>query len=479
MDFSADHSIASQLATFSPHAAALPEDVLQRIFSLRIQGPLIFPPPRGEQRLVLSQVCDQWRRILVSTTTFWTAFDFIQCEIQHPINLIQLAELFFCRSGETISLSISFRSFQSNLCRYIFDLVVRPRAHRIWFLSCCATKTELAIFSHIHFPFLRAIDIAVTWNPAESTSSRMSPINLGVFQRTPVLRQASLRILDGVRPNDLCLPWGRLTRVDLGKTAIQVHTFMDIMEQSLRLEDGNFCVDFSRPHSGQPTTLRKISVPSLRELRVCLVEPSRVGDMRMFRDLEMPGLKALWVEREELEHATTAWNMTIYEPLLANLRATLNHLTIAEYSILPSDWYIPRLNRIPQLRYQDIDGALRTSQSLTSLFLLPGVFVTPLVLEGLASGELLPFLEKLGVSSVRGWDIVNMVLRKNLASTLPHSGPLFSSAVTRPVALNYLHLFVIGYAGSDISELDDAARALHLVCGYVIRHAHGIGIVPR
>jgi hypothetical protein len=190
----------------------------------------------------------------------------------------------------------------------------------------------------------------------------------------------------------------------------------------------------------------------------------------MFRKLEMPGLEGLWVEREELEH-TTIQDTTIYEPLLANLRATLNYLAIAEYSILPSARYIPRLNRSLRIMYQDMDGALRTSHYLTSLFLCLGVLVTPLVLDRIASGELLPFLEKLGVSSIRGWDIIRMVSRKNFASTLPEWEPSSGSAVTRPMALKYLHLFVIPGYGLDKAQLDDAARALSLVDGYVIRHA--------
>jgi len=117
-------------------------------------------------------------------------------------------------------------------------------------------------------------------------------------------------------------------------------------------------------------------------------------------------------------------------------------------------------------------GALHKVQNLTSLSLCPGVFVNPLVLDKLASGELLPFLKKLEVSSVKGWDIILMVGRKNFASTFPESGSSSGSAARRPVALKYLSILVIGY-GLDKSEkqkLDDAAMALCLVCGYAIRH---------
>ena len=127
------------------------------------------------------------------------------------------------------------------------------------------------------------------------------------------------------------------------------------MKQSLLLEDGVFYVDFLRLYDGQPTTLRKFSIPRLRQLRIRLVRPSR--DTRIFSKLEMSSLNELWMEREELGRAIRGTR--IYEPLLANSSATLKRLIISEYSIPQSYCYIPRLNRSSRLVYQDMDGALR------------------------------------------------------------------------------------------------------------------------
>jgi len=417
----------------------------------------------------------------VSTPTYWTAFDFIQRKVKHPNNFVHLAECFFLRSGNTLLLSIGFRGsfrFQSKLGRNIFNFIIRPRAHRIWFLSCCVTKDDLRTFlgpGRVHFLFLQVITVAVIGNTAEAIASQIpaqGSIDLGVFQCAPLLQQASLQILDGVHPLDLRLPWGQLTRIDLGQTSIHVRNFFYIMEQSLLLEDGVFYVNFLRFYAGQPTTLRKITIPHLRQLHIRLVQPSQNTPVfrKIFRNLEMPSLNELWVEREELGHGIR--NMKIYEPLLANLSATLKRLTISEHSIPQSNCYIPRLNQSFQPLYQDVGGALHKSQNLTSLSLCPGMFVNPLVLDELASGELLPLLEKLKVSSVKGWDVVLMVGRKNFASTLPECGSSSGSVARRPVALKYLSIIVIGY-GSDKSEkqkLDDAAMALCLVCGYAIRY---------
>ena len=464
-------------------AAALPDNVLRRIFDLYIQGPLIFPLSTDEQRWVLTRVCAKWRFVVVSTPTYWTAFDFIQREVQHPNNFVHLAECFFLRSGNTLPLAIGFRGsfkFQSKLGRNIFNFVVRPHAPRIWFLSCCVTKSNLRTFfgpSHVHFLFLQAINVAVIGNPVEAVASQIpakDSIDLSVFQCAPLLRQASVQILDGVHPLDLRLPWGQLTRIDLGQTSIHVRKFAYIMEQSLLLEHGVFYINFLRVYAGQRTTLRKISIPRLRQLRIRLVQPSRNTRIfrKIFRQLEMPSLNELWVEREELQVRYGIRSTRIYEPLLANLSATLKRLTISEHSIPQSGCYIPRLNQSSQLLYQDVGGALHKSQNLTSLSLCPGVFVNSLILDELASGELLPLLEELEVSSVTGWDIILMVGRKNFASAFPESASSSGSTVRRPVSLRYLSIFVIGYGldNSEKQKLDDAAMALCLVCGYTIRH---------
>jgi len=475
MDYSIDHSTSRRLATSSSNKPVLPDNILRRIFDLCMLGPILFPPPPGEPRRALTQVCKEWREIVLSTPTYWTAFHFTQHEAQHPNNLIRLADLFFIRSGNDTPLAISFRGsfkFQSNLGSNIFGFVIWPRAHRVWFLSCCVTKNDLRTFfgPDIHFPFLQAINMAIICNSVDSMASRIpvkDSINLSIFRRTPLLRQASLCILDGIYPTDLYLPWSQLSKIDLGKTSIRVREFMYIMELSLLLEDGVFYVDFSLSHDGRPITLRQIFIPRLRKLRIRLVQPSQ--DTRMFsRKLVMPALDELWLERGELGQGIR--DTTIYEPLLSILHMTLKHFTIAEYSIPQSNWYIPRLHRSSRLMYQDVDGALRISENLTSLFLCPGVFINPLVLEKLARGELLPFLKNIGISSVRGWDVVRMVQRRNLASALPEYGSSSGEVARRPVALEYLRLFVMGYAldASEVQELDYAAKALCLVHGYLI-----------
>lgn len=186
----------------------------------------------------------------------------------------------------------------------------------------------------------------------------------------------------------------------------------------------------------------------------------------------MPLLDDLWVERAELERVIR--DMTIYEAFILN--TTIKHLTIAEFSpSMTVQWLIPRFNYSPQLTYQEMDGVLHLTPNLTALYLCPGVFVSPLILEKLTTGELLPLLEKLTVSSATGWDIICMVQRKNFVSTLPYSGSSGPSIL--PVALNYLGLCIMrhGLDEEDGGKLEGALKALRLLFGYSFRHVD----IPR
>lgn len=467
----------------STSIANFPDDVLLRIFDLDIQGPVLLPPPTSDRRRSLAQVCSKWRDVITSTLAYWSSFEFVQlpADFQHPENLVRLAEVLFRRSGEAIPLIIRFRgSLQSNVARTMFDFVLRSYAHRLWSLSFVVTKTELgSLFgaNGVQFPYLQHIDLAVASNTDDgSIAIRPTPvkgsIDLSEFHRAPFLRQVALHILNGIHPADLRLPWAQLTQIDLGNTPIRPKKFMNIMKELLILDNGIFCIHFARSNNaGQSTTFGTISVPRVRRLRLRLIHPSR--DARIFSKLRMPSLAFLWLEREEVGKSVR--DMTLYETLLATLNAPLKHITMDELSCPATTCFLPRLHPIPRLIYQELDDVLDLAHHLTSLYLCPGVFIHPLLLGRLASGDILPSLETLSVSSVSGWDVVWMAQERNLASTRPESGPSSNSAsglMARPVALKFLDLLVMG-CGLDvgsIQKLQDAVGALPLRYGYLFRN---------
>ena len=483
MNNSPNGSTAPNTASTSvpPNDHNFPESVLQRIFDLVIQGPVTFPPPIDDEHRILAQVCQRWRHVVTLTSTYWSSFDFTQLDVQHAESLFQLAQVFLLRSGSTTPLTIRFRgSLLSDVARKMFEFVIRSYAHRIWFLSCIITKRELKVSFGAgcgRFPLLQHIDIEVRGTDGQFARRILvkGSIDFSGFQHAPSLRHVSIRIPNGVHSADLRLPWSGLTRIDLGNTPMRPSKFLKILEQSFALKDGFFCINFALSYHGQSPIFRTIVIPLVRRLHLRLICPGK--DARVLRELRMPSLESVWLEREEVGRSTR--DMALYATILARWNAPLKHLTVAEHSFPRTSWFLPRSNRIPRfMMYQQLDGVFRSAHHLTSLYLCPGVFMHPLVLEKLASGDCLPFLEKLGISSISGWDVIWMALERNLASTRPASGPSFNSAsfvapVARPVALNYISLFVMG-CGLDagvIWRLKDALIRLRLSCGFAFQYA--------
>ncbi|KIM39420.1 hypothetical protein M413DRAFT_12054 [Hebeloma cylindrosporum] len=456
------HNLQTALATTNAPIGdcAFPENIHRRIFDFLVHEPVILPPQRNNKRQIIALVCKEWQRVLVSTPTYWNDFDFVQPSPEPSNGLFALAGLFFVRSGESIPLAIRFREYlKTEVGRRIFELVIRPRMRRVWLLSCTITTNILrTLFNSVRFPLLQVVDVTVTYdmNGVDALHPYMpvsGSLNLSPFRRAPRLRNIALRMPDGVHPSDLQLPWGQLTHVDLGDTSIDVDKFMQIMERSILLEDGTFRISFASYDDGRSMGLQKILVPYLQCLRLRLVQPSQV--VRLLGFLDTPFLDDLWLEREEGGHVIR--NMTVYQPFLAGLTSTIKQLTVAEHGI-PVD---SRFTLIPRI-YQQLEGLLRSCEHLTSLFLAPGLFIHPNVLDKIATGELLPFLEQLGVSAVNGWDIISMVQRKNFAP----------SSSTGPVSLNYLHLCMMGCRldEDDTQGIADAVSALRLLYGYVFHH---------
>ncbi|KIM39408.1 hypothetical protein M413DRAFT_12047 [Hebeloma cylindrosporum] len=457
------HNLQTALATTNARIGdgAFPENIHRRIFDFLVHGPVVLPPQTNDQRQIIALVCKEWQRVLVSTPKYWNDFDLVQPTTEPSNNLFALAELFFVRSGESIPLAIRFREhLQTEVGRRILELIIRPRMRRVWLLSCTVTTNILrTLFHSVHFPLLQVVDVTITYemNGMDVLHPHMSvrgSLDLSSFRCAPRLRNIALHIPEGVHPSDLRLPWRQLTHIDLGDTSIDVNKFMQIMERSILLEDGTFRITFASYDDGRAPGLQNIFVPYLQCLRLRLVQPSQ--DLRFLENLDTPLLGDLWLERDEAGHVIR--DMTVYQPFLAGLTSTVKHLTVAQHAI-PIDSSVTFIPRV----CQHLDDLLRSSEHLTSLFLAPGLFIHPNVLDKIATGALLPLLEQLGVSAVNGWDIISMVQRKNFAP---------SSSTGGPVSLNYLHLCMMGCRLDDIDMhgIADGVSALHLFYGYVIHY---------
>ena len=460
-----------------PHVIDFPESVLQNIGNLCFTDWVVFPLSKDEPRRVMSQVSSKWRRIFISTPSYWSAIDLTPTHFHNMKNAINQAEAFIGRSGN-LPVSLRFHMavqdsgnqenlvVESMLAYYnVVRRVLILSDSRLQSLQCTMSETDaFKLFKSRSFPILDNINVTVIADPNVDhthTSPQSGRFKFTGFQTAPILRKATLLFLIPFRPIELRLPWSHLTELHLGHSPIPVENFMWMMDNSRSLENASFHIGIDTPsNSNAPRhrSLRKVTMSNLRLLRLILLQPSKYPSI--FGLLYLPALEEIWLERGELGMRR---NMSIYRKLVSASRATLKRIILNEFVLGPtsaqSSASSPR-----RLVYKAVDGFFQFSQNITSLHLSTGVYLNPTTLEQLSTGKLLPLLEMLEVSTFNGWDIVSMVERRNTLSKHGISSSTSLGPQLQVCALAYLYLFVFAY-DMDLrqrSYLEAAVAALDL-----------------
>ncbi|KAF8954662.1 hypothetical protein BDZ97DRAFT_1927937 [Flammula alnicola] len=232
-----------------------PEKLLLRIFFLCFENATVVPPSQSDIRPSLTQVCRQWRRLMLATPTIWQDVDFSPVPFQHPINLLKLAKLWLRRSkGALLSLNFCADARSAMTAGQLptsaqqllygggsFNIVksiIFPCASRIRSLTCIiCTEEVIKAFLKIPLGTLEALEsVEVTFlNDFDRCSTPFTQEEISdftVFRSLPSLRRATFHIFNGIDPLDLQLPWNRLTKLDLGSTAMPPEVFTTIIHFS-------------------------------------------------------------------------------------------------------------------------------------------------------------------------------------------------------------------------------------------------------
>jgi len=412
----------------------------------------------------MSQVCSNWRRIVVSTPSYWSAIHLFPNHFHNPENATHLANVLIRRSAN-LPLSLRFSVVVQNgagqenpMDNMVVHKIVRQFIilcdFRVRSLICTMGESDaLKLFEKRSFPILDNINVTIVADPNFDYSD-MSPFKFTVFQAAPILRKAALRFLVLLHPIDLRLPWGQLTKLHLGCSPTTVDSFIWMMGTSQCLEDAFFHITFNTSSNApRQRSLRKTVMPNLQLLHLKLIQPSK--DRNVFELFHLPVLEELWLERGEVGMRR---NMGIYRKLVSASRVTLKRIILNEFTLSkPVQSSPPHLQR--RLVYQAIDRLLQFSQNITALHLATGVCLNPTTLEQLSTGNLLPMLDTLELSTLSGWDIVSMVERRNttcklgISSSTSH-GPQFC-------AFAYLYLTVVAH-DIETHSLEVAVAALDL-----------------
>ncbi|KAF8970805.1 hypothetical protein BDZ97DRAFT_2071512 [Flammula alnicola] len=424
---------------------SLPDVAIRRILEYSVSEPLVLPPPPSEPRRALSHICANWRRVLVSTPSYWNRIKFSYGPFNDTSKLLQLWEVCRRRSGSTL-LYLDFVGDPVALfglgtrptrredmifgrCRIsIMRSIILPNITRIRALRCliCAQE-DMDAFLDMRggaFDSVEFLDIAFSDEFAVRLTSfllnQRLAMNTTPFQSFPRIRHCYLRCLNipiEIHPIDLNLPWSQLISLNLGAIGIPPNVFTMIMRRtSHTLVEGIFRIMFERkPHALLLPRLGAVDMPYLQALQLNLHDASL--DQRLFRVLRLPVLHTLIVNfsdqyEEHFNIMAACINISVYST------QTLQMLKIIELPPPFPSPYPPFKQRYDGRRMRarschPLEAYFLALRNLRVLHLPCGIYLCVTTVEKIAKGEILPLLQELDLGSIDIQHTFSMIQRRN------------------------------------------------------------------
>jgi hypothetical protein len=461
-------------STMPTLSSYLPTTILRTIFKWCCgHGPVCLPLQDSDPRKVLSDVSPTWANVIQSTACLWDDIHFTKppkntSHAPYPL----LDDFHDCTiySGQN-SLNITFDMVCGGWDLSIVSSVIIPHIHRIKSLNCPIYEDrDIARFLRIgqgRFTILESMEICFidTWDTPFSSFALEDCLQFTALRTVPHLRKVVFRLLNGFNPIDLSLPWGQLTTLDLGTTAMRPEVLVKILHSALELEDGFFYVQFTRPNYPQLNLSRRhITMRPLRKLRLRLLYPS--DDTRLFSILRFPSLQKLWIEMyDEFQD----WNIPMYMEMLKASTQSLRQLSLSDFSpdepnmaaqgIIESD-AVRRRHR--PTTYHTLERFFDVIAQVEVLYLPLGVNIHACTVEKMASCALLPRLRALELGTINGRHIISMARRRHLYAVDASLRP----GVCRlcPMSLESVTMFIPRHS-EDKAALVQDAQALEAVFG--------------
>ncbi|KDR77823.1 hypothetical protein GALMADRAFT_1326803 [Galerina marginata CBS 339.88] len=461
-------------------------------------SPAILPPSKNDPRYAIQLVCQSWRAVLLSTPSCWKAFSFMPNPVHDSARLLRIFEAYIRRSG-SCPLAFNFVTNFDNHLRhrvtnaYLFSLgieqlvygrgvftivqsIILPYAKRIQHLQCLLYKEQNAEFLlDIRaglFELLESVDIIFfnDFNTPLHPFGFQQSLSFEVFRSLPRFRQASIRIMNGIHPLDLRLPFHQIVNLDLGKTPIPCDTFITIMHRSaVSLIDGVFHVELGVNVNYFLKSCHPVCMQQLANFRVRYVNPSYYPDIILL--FSFPMLRRLWVERSD-RCSPFQWDVPRYTTMLATSKVPIETLVLANCAVGPGATSLIKRSR-RDTSYHELEELLTLVHDVRTLVLPWSVHVHFPTIQKIASGEMLPRLEVLEVSSTHPTIVCDMVRVRNkrgsssgstgafpptpiirLGLTVPSTNPAEQAALKKNVeslglpagvVLNYLPMFMFSF----------------------------------
>ncbi|KAF8182529.1 hypothetical protein BJ912DRAFT_928558 [Pholiota molesta] len=432
-----------------------------------------------DPRYALSLVCRRWVITVRSTSALWVNVHFTKHPLDKTHNSDPLLHHFsLCveRSGQR-PLTITFDMFCDGWAFSVVGSVIIPNIHRIRSLRCPVYHNndiiQFLTMAEGQFSILESMEICLinTWDSPASSFSLDDCLLFNALRTAPRLRKATFYLLNGLHPIDLRLPWGQLTTLDLGTTAMLPEELIKILHSAaLHLEAGHFCVRFNKLLCPKRVLWRSVvKMHALRTLRLRLLYPS--VDTRLFSLLRFPSLQRLWLEMHD---TFQDWDLALYTKLLRASTRTLRRLYLIDYPSSEGNSAGFKIKqRYSEITPQTLEKFFKVVPNVESLHLPLGIYIHPQIVDKVASYTRLPMLRELDLCTIHGWYILSMAKQRhehfsNAALASASEFEVGSSQRHPPmplVPLEYIYMQIprSGYSVRAKRALVEEAQALALL----------------
>ncbi|KAF8972026.1 hypothetical protein BDZ97DRAFT_1782768 [Flammula alnicola] len=418
------------------------------------QRSYIFPDTVLRRILVFYGINEPWQNVILAPS-FWDHMDFTPVPPEKISTLLRQFILCLHRSGNN-SLALNFGMVYGGWGFTVIDSIIIANAERIKTLTCPLYGPQsIEAFLNIEsgrFRSLETVDIGFmnSANVRHSSFTIEQWLNFTVFRSLPNIRQVTLRLLNGLHPFNLHAPWGQLTKLDMGATAMTPEVFIKLIREASSVKYASFQIKFTKPAYPQLRLApSEVTVKKLESLQLRLVYPTQ--DPRLFFLVRFPKLKDLWIF---MQGTFEDWDMGIYTNLLRRSTKSLRRLWLSDFpgpifAMSPENarWVIPNRRR-PEAPYRELEKFFGIIRNINSLHLPLGIHIQAPTIEKLVTGELLPQLTTLECGSINGKHVLSMVRRRNERVLSPSPVPgtsytnherVYSSPCT---SLSFLYLVI-------------------------------------
>ncbi|KAF8884634.1 hypothetical protein BD779DRAFT_767425 [Infundibulicybe gibba] len=326
----------------------LPPEIIEKIFLEFCSSSTIFPLRRDEPRLLITQVCSQWRAIALAIPSIWAN---IRISIDSTPILDPIRTWISRSAQSTLSFWIcrptNYRTSSTAILDLIFPIIQRCASLQLYINQPALTRLLSLPPGSLHA--LQEISIGAM--PIPDASILAVDRRATAFQQCPYLRQVTFAFTTHkTDPTDFNLPWHQLTHLNMPSCLSYEYECFDVLRQCTALEECNIPTlpaHFRDLEKVQALSHHPIMLPSLHTLYLSLRDP--VGhSVHFVRALCLPRLRSLHPVSSTLPRAL----LPAFRTLLSE---TIRHLDLSRWTPTDLPGVLALVPNLETLKLRDID----------------------------------------------------------------------------------------------------------------------------